>query len=73
MIVGTPAEPAPRQPSSLRTALFWALVAPLVLGFLGPVWWGFDLLANFRPHLGFLLLLVAMLSAIAIVRIIVVA
>ena len=32
-------------------------LAALVLGFFGRVWWVFDLMANYRPHLGVVLLL----------------
>lgn len=37
----------------------WLLLAPLALGFLGEVWWVLDLLANFRPQLGLVLVLIA--------------
>jgi endonuclease/exonuclease/phosphatase (EEP) superfamily protein YafD len=35
-----------------------ALVAPLAVGLLGDLYWGFDLLANFRPHVGVVLLVI---------------
>lgn len=35
------------------------LLAALILGFLGRLWWVFDLPANYRPHLGFVLLVAA--------------
>lgn len=35
------------------------LIAPLAFGFLGDVFWGFDLLANFRPHAGVVLAVAA--------------
>ncbi len=44
-----------------RVAVGIGLTA-LMLGFLGRVWWVFDLMANYRPHLGVVLLLGAGLA-----------
>ncbi len=56
-------EPAPESSSSAgrmvgvaRVAVGLGLAA-LVLGFFGRVWWVFDLMANYRPHLGVVLVL----------------
>ena len=64
-------EPAPESSSSAgrmvgvaRVAVGISLAA-LVLGFLGRVWWVFDLMANYRPHLGVLLLLGAGIAWVA--------
>lgn len=48
---------------SRRRVRWWLagiLIAPLVLGFLGDLFWAFDLLSNFRPHGGVLLLATAL-------------
>jgi endonuclease/exonuclease/phosphatase (EEP) superfamily protein YafD len=42
----------------MRAAI--ALAAPLGIGLFGDLYWGFDLLANFRPHIGVVVLVIAL-------------
>jgi endonuclease/exonuclease/phosphatase (EEP) superfamily protein YafD len=43
------------------TTMALVLVAPVAIGLLGELYWGFDLVANFRPHAGVVLLMIAVI------------